>query len=87
MQLQAIVVGLLASVAAMVLGWVPKGDFDKAHGLLLCTSSVLTASSASLILGKRTCLLLLRCTMCNFAPGKPDLGVLIFAVAVVSGRV
>lgn len=44
-------VGLLAAVFAIVLGWVPEGKFDVMHGLLLCTSSVLTAGIASFVLG------------------------------------
>ena len=51
-QAQAIVVGFLASIAAMVMGWIPEGKFNISHGFLLCTSSVLTASFASLVLGK-----------------------------------
>ncbi|XP_064605028.1 solute carrier family 41 member 1-like [Liolophura sinensis] len=50
-QAQAIVVGFLASVAAMVMGWIPEGKFNIHHGFLLCASSMLTASLASLILG------------------------------------
>jgi len=50
-QAQAIVIGFLASVAAMILGWIPEGKFNISHAFLLCTSSVLTASLASLVLG------------------------------------
>lgn len=50
-QCQAIVVGFLASVAAVVLGWIPDGHFDVNHALILCTSSVVTASIASFVLG------------------------------------
>jgi len=50
-QCQAIVVGFLASLAAMIMGWVPEGKFDVAHGLLLCASSLVTASVASFVLG------------------------------------
>ena len=45
-------VGFLASLAAMIMGWVPEGKFDLAHGLLLCASSLVTASLASFVLGK-----------------------------------
>lgn len=48
---QAIVVGFLASMAAVVFGWIPQGNFDISHALLLCASSVLTAFGASFILG------------------------------------
>jgi hypothetical protein len=47
------VVGFLASVAAMIMGWVPEGKFDVAHGLLLCASSLVTASVASFVLGEQ----------------------------------
>ncbi|XP_018335015.1 solute carrier family 41 member 1-like [Agrilus planipennis] len=50
-QCQAIIVGFLASLAAVILGWVPSGQFDINHALLLCASSVATASGASLLLG------------------------------------
>ncbi|KAK5639106.1 hypothetical protein RI129_011598 [Pyrocoelia pectoralis] len=50
-QCQALVVGFLASLAAVVLGWVPNGEFNTEHALLLCASSVVTASGASFILG------------------------------------
>ncbi|XP_037091563.1 solute carrier family 41 member 1-like [Pollicipes pollicipes] len=50
-QCQAIVVGFLASTAAIVMGWIPDGEFNIHHTLLLCASSVVTASLASLVLG------------------------------------
>lgn len=50
-QCQAMVVGLLASLAAVILGWIPEAHFDINHGLLLCASSLVTASVASFILG------------------------------------
>lgn len=50
-QCQAMVVGLLASLAAVVLGWIPEAHFDIHHGLLLCASALVTASVASFLLG------------------------------------
>ena len=50
---QAIVVGFLASLVAMVMGWIPDGVFEFQHALLLCASSMCTASLASFVLGKR----------------------------------
>lgn len=50
-QCQALVVGFLASFAAVILGWVPTGNFHIQHGLLLCASSVVTAAGASFVLG------------------------------------
>ena len=50
-QLQAIVVGFLAALVALAMGWVPEGRFNVRHALVLCSSSVSTASLASLALG------------------------------------
>ncbi|CAF0825967.1 unnamed protein product [Adineta ricciae] len=50
-QLQATVVGFLAAIISTVMGWVPQGQFNLRHALVLCSSSVSTASVASLALG------------------------------------
>ncbi|XP_067935045.1 solute carrier family 41 member 1-like [Watersipora subatra] len=50
-QAQALVVGFLAAVFAMVMGWIPQGKWNIEHGFILCSSSMLTASLASLVLG------------------------------------
>ena len=50
-QLQAIVVGFLAALVSLAMGWVPQGHFNIRHALVLCSSSVLTASIAALVLG------------------------------------
>lgn len=50
-QCQAMVVGMLASLAAVALGWVPEAHFDIQHALLLCASALATASVASFLLG------------------------------------
>jgi solute carrier family 41 len=50
-QLQAIVVGFLAALVSLAMGWVPEGHFNIRHALVLCSSSVSTASIASLALG------------------------------------
>lgn len=50
-QCQAVLVGFLAAMAAVAMGWIPEGQFDIHHASLLCASSVLTASSASFVLG------------------------------------
>uniref|UniRef100_A0ABK0LGX5 Solute carrier family 41 member n=1 Tax=Rattus norvegicus TaxID=10116 RepID=A0ABK0LGX5_RAT len=50
-QVQATVVGFLASIAAVVFGWIPDGHFSIPHAFLLCASSVATAFIASLVLG------------------------------------
>jgi len=51
-QVQGVVVGALASVIAMLMAWL--GDLTKVDigkGLIMCASSVVTASAASFILG------------------------------------
>ncbi|XP_056323729.1 solute carrier family 41 member 1 [Danio aesculapii] len=50
-QVQATVVGFLASIAAVIFGWIPEGNFKMGHAILLCASSVATAFIASLALG------------------------------------
>ncbi|XP_017796467.1 PREDICTED: solute carrier family 41 member 1-like [Habropoda laboriosa] len=49
-QCQATVVGLLASLAAVVLAWIPEAQFNIHHALLLCASALVTASIASFLL-------------------------------------
>lgn len=53
-QVQATVVGFLASIAAVIFGWIPEGHFRLGHAVLLCASSVATAFIASLLLGIAT---------------------------------
>ncbi|CAM4562601.1 hypothetical protein PO909_028685 [Leuciscus waleckii] len=50
-QVQATVIGFLAAVAAVVLGWIPEGKFQIGHAVLLCSSSVATAFIASMLQG------------------------------------
>ncbi|XP_039699503.1 solute carrier family 41 member 3 isoform X9 [Pteropus medius] len=50
-QVQATVVGLLAAVAALLLGAVSRGELDFAKMELLCASSVITAFLAAFALG------------------------------------
>ena len=50
-QVQAIVVGLIASTFAIFMDWLPEKRIDFSHGLLLCAASVVTASIASFALG------------------------------------
>ena len=52
LQVQACVVGFLAAVAAILFGLLADGDFNIHQGFLLCAGSVITASLASLLLGK-----------------------------------
>lgn len=67
-QVQAIVVGFLASLAAMMFGWIPAGKFSLPHAFLLCTSSVLTASFASLVLGTIMIMVVVFSRKCNINP-------------------
>lgn len=67
-QAQAIVVGFLASLAAMVMGWIPEGKFNLYHALILCASSMLTASVASFILGSVMVLVILMSRKCKINP-------------------
>ena len=50
-QCQAIVIGFLASLTGVALGYVKNGTVNFQHGLLMCASSVVTASVASFVLG------------------------------------
>ena len=50
-QVQAIIVGLIASTFAIFMDWLPEKRIDFSHGILLCASSVVTASIASFVLG------------------------------------
>lgn len=65
---QAIVVGFLASVVAMVMGWIPDGEFKFQHALLLCASSMCTASLASFLLGCIMVGVVLFSRRCNINP-------------------
>nr|CAD7570568.1 unnamed protein product [Timema californicum] len=50
-QCQAIVVGLMSAVVAVIMVAISRQEFDLSHTLLLCSCSVITSSIASLILG------------------------------------
>ncbi|XP_013772567.1 solute carrier family 41 member 1-like [Limulus polyphemus] len=68
LQCQASVVGFLASLFAMIMGWIPEGKFDIHHGLLLCASSLLTASIASLALGLLMVAVVILSVKCHINP-------------------
>lgn len=53
LQLQATVLGLLASVMASLLGWMAEGKMPLHHVVILCSASVSTAFMASLLQGKK----------------------------------
>lgn len=48
---QAMVVAFIASLFAMLLGWIPDGKWETNHALILCAGSLLTGAIASGILG------------------------------------
>jgi len=50
-QCQALVISLLVSIVAILFNWIPHGEFVWFDTLLLCSSSMLTASIASAVLG------------------------------------
>lgn len=50
-QCQGIVVGFVASLVAISMHYISDKDFDVDHALLLCASSIVTASVASFALG------------------------------------
>ncbi len=43
-------VGMLAAVCAIIIGYIPEHQFDPDHALLMCAASILTASVASFVL-------------------------------------
>jgi len=49
-QCQAIVVGLMSAVVAVVMVGVTQQEFSLSHTLLLCSCSLITSSIASLVL-------------------------------------
>jgi len=51
-----------------VLGWIPEGKFNLNHAFLLSTSSVVTASLASLVLGVVMVVVVLLSRKCNVNP-------------------
>jgi len=50
-QIQGVVVGGLAAIFALLVGWIPQLKFNLVDALLLFTSSIFTASMASFSLG------------------------------------
>ncbi|GFY60215.1 solute carrier family 41 member 1 [Trichonephila inaurata madagascariensis] len=54
LQCQSLVLGLIASVFASVVGWIREGELNVHNILLLSSSSLVTASAASFLLGTIT---------------------------------
>ena len=46
------VIAFLASLVAMILGWIPDGKWENEHAIMLCTGSLLTGAIASGLLGE-----------------------------------
>lgn len=58
----------MAAFAAVVMGWVLDGEFNIHHATLLCASSLVTATLASLILGSVMVAVVLCSRKCNINP-------------------
>ncbi|KAJ7381776.1 hypothetical protein OS493_039082, partial [Desmophyllum pertusum] len=67
-QVQATIVGALAAFAAVIMGWILDGEFNIHHANLLCASSLVTATLASLILGSVMVAVVLCSRKCNINP-------------------
>ncbi|PNF30511.1 Solute carrier family 41 member 1 [Cryptotermes secundus] len=67
-QCQAIVVGFLGSVVAVVMGGIKTNNFELDHAFLLCASSLVTASLASFVLGLITAAVIVFSRHCNINP-------------------
>ncbi|XP_065350148.1 solute carrier family 41 member 1-like isoform X2 [Cloeon dipterum] len=67
-QCQAIVVGFLGSVAALIMEASKTQTFNLDHAFLLCASSLVTASIASFVLGLITAAVIVFSRHCNINP-------------------
>lgn len=67
-QCQAIVVGFLGSVVAVVMGGIKTNKFELDHAFLLCASSLVTASLASFVLGLITAAVIVFSRHCSINP-------------------
>ncbi|CAN8017800.1 unnamed protein product [Ixodes persulcatus] len=67
-QCQATVVAFLASLFAVLMGYITESRFDTGNAVLLCASSMVTASVASLLLGEPPVFVSLLVAG-NFGPG------------------
>lgn len=67
-QCQAIVVGLLGSIVAIVMGGIKTNEFELDHAFLLCASSLVTASLASFVLGLITAAVIVFSRHCSINP-------------------
>ncbi|XP_053974237.1 solute carrier family 41 member 1-like isoform X1 [Hylaeus anthracinus] len=67
-QCQAIVVGFLGSLVAIIMGAVRNGTISLDHSYLLCASSLVTASLASFVLGLITAGVIVFSRHCHINP-------------------
>ncbi|XP_011474834.1 solute carrier family 41 member 2-like [Oryzias latipes] len=67
-QLQATLLGFLASFLAIVLGWMAEGELSLKHVVLLCSTSVSTAFVASLLQGVLMVGVIVGCKRMNINP-------------------
>lgn len=68
LQCQAIVVGFLGSLIAIVMGGIKSNDVELDHAYLLCASSLVTVSLASLVLGLITAGVIVLSRHCHINP-------------------
>jgi len=67
-QCQGIVVGFLASLCGLAMGWLPSGGGHYEHALLLCASAIVTASLASFALALVMIVVIVGARRCNCNP-------------------
>lgn len=67
-QLQAIVVGFLAAMVSLMMGWIPQGHFNLRHALILCSGSVSTAAITSSILATIMIIVIVLSHKCRINP-------------------
>ncbi|XP_063220530.1 solute carrier family 41 member 1-like [Bacillus rossius redtenbacheri] len=67
-QCQAIVVGFLGSLVAIVMGGIKSYSVELDHAFLLCASSLVTSSLASFVLGLITAAVIVFSRHCNINP-------------------
>lgn len=68
LQCQSLVLGLVASAFACTVGWIREGEFNVHNVLLLTSSSLVTASAASFILGTITIFVVIFSRKININP-------------------
>ncbi|CAF0934245.1 unnamed protein product [Rotaria sp. Silwood1] len=67
-QLQAIVIGFLAALVSILISWLSQGHFNIRYALILCSSSVSTATIASTVLGVVMIIVIVLSHKCKINP-------------------